>query len=373
MTGKSGQSGLAAVDQSILGQPPSPCSADIGEKILVWAQKHGRRNLPWQQEITPYKIWISEVMLQQTQVAKVIPYFQRFLTSFPSPRALAAAAEDDVLAHWSGLGYYSRARNLMQSARIVLECYGGVLPCDLQALQSLPGLGRSTAAAILSIGYEQRAPILDGNVKRILTRLFAVGGWPGKGSVQKRLWAYADAITPDHSPRAFTQAVMDFGATLCMRTEPACHTCPLTSDCEALRQDAVVGFPQSRPARSKPVRAARFLVVKNGEGELLLIRNDIRHGVWCGLWLFPQCHPEDDATAILKSTYGLDAEPIAAIPPFRHTFSHYHLDIHPLVLRVVRRAPMACVVPQQWCGRRAPLPGGVPTPVQRLFRQFSAP
>ena len=312
-------------------------------------------------------------MLQQTQVAKVIPYFQRFLTSFPTPRALAAAAEDDVLAHWSGLGYYSRARNLMQAARIVVEHYGGQLPRDLQALQSLPGLGRSTAAAILSLGYQQRAPILDGNVKRVLARLFAVVGWPGEGSIQKRLWDFSDAITPDHSPRAFTQAIMDFGATLCVRTEPACHACPLTGDCEALRRDAVADFPQSRPARPKPVRAARFLVVKNGEGELLLIRNNARHGVWQGLWLFPQCRPEDNPPVFLKSTFGLDAEPIASIPPFRHTFSHYHLDIHPLVLRVVRCAPMDCTGLQQWCGPQAPLPGGVPMPVQRLFRQFSAP
>jgi A/G-specific adenine glycosylase len=348
-------------------------SIEIGEKILVWAGKHGRCDLPWQQVITPYKVWISEVMLQQTQVAKVIPFFERFLTSFPTPLALAAAAEDDVLAHWSGLGYYSRARNLMQAARIVVERYGGQLPCNLQALQFLPGLGRSTAAAILSIGYEQRAPILDGNVKRVLARLFAVRGWPGEGSVQRQLWARSDAITPDYAPRAFTQAVMDFGATLCTRTEPACHTCPLTSDCEAVRQDAVADFPQSRPARSKPVRAARFLVVKNSEGELLLIRNDLRHGVWQGLWIFPQCRPEDNPPAFLKSTYGLDAEPIASVPAFRHTFSHYHLDIHPLILRAARRASTNCKLRLQWCGHRKPLSGGVPTPVQRLFGQFSAP
>lgn len=356
-----------------MGCLPDHCSAAIGERILAWAQKHGRRDLPWQQEITPYKVWVSEVMLQQTQVAKVIPFFERFLTTFPTPLALAAAAEDDVLAHWSGLGYYSRARNLMQAARIVVERYGGELPCDLQALESLPGLGRSTAAAVLSIGCEQRAPILDGNVKRVLARLFAVGGWPGESSVQKRLWDCSDAITLGHSPRAFTQAAMDFGATWCTRTEPACHTCPLTGDCEALRQNAVADFPQSRPARSKPVRAARFLVVKNGEGELLLIRNDVRHGVWQGLWIFPQCRPEDDPSAFLKSTYGLDAEPIASVPAFRHTFSHYHLDIHPLILRAGRPAFTNCKLRLQWCGHRKPLPGGVPTPVQWLFGQFSAP
>ena len=362
---------MTAIDcQAVINAVEETDSSAIGIKITAWGAQHGRDELPWQHAITPYKVWISEVMLQQTQVSKVIPFFQRFIAAFPDAELLAAASEDQLFALWSGLGYYTRARNLSRAAQIIVEQHGGQLPSDQVALEALPGLGRSTASAVRAIGFNQRAPILDGNVKRVLARLFAIEGWPGGSAVQKTLWELSELITPDNNPRAFTQSIMDFGATFCTRSAPNCCRCPLSRDCRAYQSGWPERYPAPKPQRNKPVRSAQFILVSNHNNELLLARNRNKRGVWRGLWLFPQCQSGADPVVAISEGYQLVARRVSRLPPFRHTFSHYHLDIEPIHLQIVEASEIAEHQDYQWSRSRESLQGGVPTPVQRLFDQF---
>lgn len=297
--------------------------------ILSWAEQHGRTHLPWQADITPYRVWISEIMLQQTQVATVIPYFQRFIDAFPTVAALAKSGEDEVLALWSGLGYYSRARNLRKTAEIVVHDYAGIFPESESGLQCLPGIGRYTAAAIVSIAFQIRAPILDGNVKRVLARFFAIEGWPGQSSVANRLWDLAETTTPDEQPRAYTQGVLDLGATVCTKASPDCQACPLSDHCQAYLLDLIEDYPTTKPKQAKPTRSVQFLMLYNPAGEWLLEKRPPT-GIWAGLWGFPECDLDTDIHSWLMEQWGLSVQSMSAQASFRHTFTHFYLHIHPL-------------------------------------------
>ena len=268
----------------------------FAERLLAWFADHGRHDLPWQRDPSPYGVWVSEIMLQQTQVATVIPYYERFMARFPDLAALAEAPLDEVLAHWSGLGYYARARNLHRAARQAMAEHGGRLPETIDALQALPGIGRSTAGAILSLALGQRHPILDGNVKRVLARHAAVAGWPGKAAVQRTLWELAEARTPRRRVADYNQAMMDLGATLCTRARPACERCPVAADCRAREQGLQTDYPGPRPRRELPERQVQMLLVRDPQGRVLLERRPPQ-GVWGGLWCLPELATEADPLA----------------------------------------------------------------------------
>lgn len=345
-------------------------STDFASRLLAWFDVHGRHDLPWQQPRTAYRVWLSEVMLQQTQVATVIPYFERFLARFPDFRALAAAPIDDVLALWAGLGYYARGRNLHAAARQIAAVHGGEMPRDFEAVQALPGIGRSTAAAILSQAFGDRHAILDGNVKRVLTRHAGVDGWPGEPAVSKRLWQVAERHLPNERLADYTQAIMDLGATLCTSRAPACTRCPLAADCVALREQRVAMLPTARPARQRPLRTAHLLVIENAAGELLIERR-APAGIWGGLWCLPVAEVDDSIEQLLGERYGLVGgipQPLAA---FRHAFTHFELELRPLRLRVgdtptaVRERDA-----QRWINiHRAELPG-LPAPVLQFLKRL---
>jgi A/G-specific adenine glycosylase len=320
----------------------------FAQRLLEWFDVHGRKNLPWQNPRTPYRVWISEVMLQQTQVATVVPYFVRFVARFPNVSALARAELDEVLHLWTGLGYYARGRNLHAAARRIAAEYEGELPADLDALTDLPGIGRSTAGAILSAGFGIRAPILDGNVKRVLARHHAVAGYPGESSTAAVLWAHADAHTPYRRIADYTQAIMDLGATLCTRANPRCNDCPIASTCTAFATDAIARYPYPKPRKALPVRRSRIFVVLDDRGDCLLERRPAT-GLWGGLWNPPEravdCTLFDFLTEIGASEMNVvDRHPI---PAFRHSFTHFHLDIEPIRVELASR-PLAIADADRW-------------------------
>ena len=310
--------------------------AEFQARLLAWFDHSGRHDLPWQHPPTPYRVWVSEVMLQQTQVATVIPYFERFMERFPDVQTLAAAPLDEVLALWAGLGYYARARNLHKAARQVVDERGGNFPDTLEAVMALPGIGRSTAGAILSLGSGQHHPILDGNCKRVLARVHTVEGWPGESAVLKELWRLAERYTPAERCRDFNQAMMDLGATVCTRARPACLLCPLNVGCEAYRTGTQEQYPAPKPRKELPIRRVRMLLLER-EGAVLLQRRP-PSGIWGGLWSLPECTPEADWEAVCREQVGLEPLAWQALPVLRHTFSHFRLDIEPLRVTVEERA-----------------------------------
>ncbi len=341
----------------------------FAQSLLAWYDMHGRKDLPWQRGRTPYRVWLSEIMLQQTQVATVIPYYERFLARFPDVRALAAAPLDEVLRWWAGLGYYARARNLHRCAQRIVTEHGGVIPRDLDVLRSLPGIGRSTAGAILALGYRQRHPILDGNVKRVLARRHALAGWPGDREIEQRLWKLAEQHTPMRRVAAYTQAIMDLGATVCTRVLPRCSACPVNGSCRAYRRGDQQRYPGKRPRRQLPVRSSRPLIVCNASGEVLLERRPPA-GIWGGLWGLPELRAgEDIQTWAARCGFALVRS--ATWPGFRHTLSHFHLDIHPIRVEVRRRSARAMEAAETlWYKERETLPVGVPAPVRRLLARL---
>ena len=311
----------------------------FAQRLLAWHDRFGRKDLPWQQDINPYRVWLSEIMLQQTQVATVIDYFERFVGRFPTVAHLAQAELDEVLHLWTGLGYYARARNLHKTAISVVSEHNGNFPATQEALEALPGIGRSTAGAIRAIAMGQQATILDGNVKRVLTRYHALAGYPGTASVTNQLWSYAEAHTPNERTGTYTQAIMDLGATLCRRRKPACSNCPVGDTCEAHIQGATDRYPEPKPKKQKPVRSARFFVVSLPGGATLLEQRP-QDGIWGGLWTPPQ---RDSATAPDRflADLGVADEAIEHThfaPVFRHTFTHFHLDIEPVYIRLNTRS-----------------------------------
>jgi len=338
--------------------------ADFAARLLAWFDEHGRKDLPWQRDITPYRVWISEIMLQQTQVATVIPYFERFMASFPDVTTLADASEDAVLAHWSGLGYYARARNLHKAARLVRDEHGGAFPESFDAVVALPGIGRSTAGAILSIACGQRHPILDGNVKRVLARHAAVDGWPGTTRVADTLWSLADDLTPTGRVADYTQAIMDLGATLCTRNRPACADCPVAADCRAFAAGDVDRYPGRKPKREKPLRQTTMLLAVAGN-ELYLERRPAS-GIWGGLWSLPET--DDDPVRWCAERLAGEPAETTRWATLRHSFSHYDLDILPVVLRLDDASRKVHDNDDgQWVALDADPPGGIAAPVRKLI------
>jgi A/G-specific adenine glycosylase len=342
----------------------------VSDRILDWYDKHGRHDLPWQQARTPYRVWIAEIMLQQTQVSTVIPYYERFMQSFPYLDTLAAASLDHVLEHWAGLGYYSRARNLHKAARIIAEEHGGDLPEDIDGLIALPGIGRSTAAAILAQALEQRYAILDGNVKRVLCRYHAVDGWPGKTAVQKQLWQYAEQHTPDNRVCDYTQAMMDMGATLCTRSSPACSRCPLQVDCKAFEQDKLKQYPNPRPKKALPVKTTRLLLLTHAETGQVLLEKRPPSGIWGGLWSLPEADVDESVNGVCEQRWGFKVLHNEDDTPFRHTFSHYHLDITPCRVHVQEGAAVVAETGAfSWCTTDEAQARALAAPIARIIRE----
>ena len=305
----------------------------FAERLLEWYRQHGRHDLPWQKDKTLYRTWVSEVMLQQTQVATVIPYFERFMQRFTDIAALADATQDEVLLHWAGLGYYSRARNMHKAARQIAEQHNGKFPHAYEEVLALPGIGPSTAGAILAQALGQRHAILDGNVKRVLARFQAIDGWPGQVQVTKQLWSWAEKYTPEQDAADYTQAIMDLGATVCTRSSAKCDVCPLMVDCQAYHSNRVADLPTRKPKKTLPVQEKRLLLIRNGDGEYLMEKRPSA-GIWGGLWSLPELAMEELVDEAVALNWQLMVNDYSDLPVFRHTFSHFHLDITPCEVRV---------------------------------------
>lgn len=338
-------------------------------KLIRWQRTSGRHDLPWQRTRDPYRIWLAEVMLQQTQVEAVIPYYKRFLARFPDLSSLARASQDDVLRLWSGLGYYARARNLLSAARLLLAEHGGSFPRDAASLVQLPGVGRTTAAAIAAFAFGHRAAILDGNVKRLLARYFGVSGYPGEPAVEQRLWALAESILPARSIEHYTQALMDLGAMVCTRTRPRCEACPVAGACVARSEHRVAELPSPRPRRAQPERKATWLVLRRGDQVLLERRPST--GLWGGLWTFPQIE-ERNLRDHCRRTLGCDVAAIRRLQPIEHGFTHFRLRAHPILCEL--RASLPCVQSSRyrWVNLARSPSVAVPAPVRRLLGTLSS-
>nr|WP_113865584.1 A/G-specific adenine glycosylase [Brenneria salicis]NMN92574.1 A/G-specific DNA-adenine glycosylase [Brenneria salicis ATCC 15712 = DSM 30166]RBP64592.1 A/G-specific DNA-adenine glycosylase [Brenneria salicis ATCC 15712 = DSM 30166]RLM31365.1 A/G-specific adenine glycosylase [Brenneria salicis ATCC 15712 = DSM 30166] len=347
----------------------------FAHQVLNWYQRYGRKTLPWQLEKTPYKVWLSEVMLQQTQVATVIPYFQRFMARFPDVNALANAPLDEVLHLWTGLGYYARARNLHKAAQTIASRHDGVFPTTFDEVADLPGVGRSTASAILSLSLGQHYPILDGNVKRVLARCYAVDGWPGKKEVEKRLWTLSEAVTPADGVSQFNQAMMDLGAMVCTRSRPKCELCPLNTGCIAYVNQNWTQYPGKKPKQTLPEKTGWFLLLQQGSKVWLQQRPAV--GLWGGLFCFPQFSARHELEQWVQQR-GLNVNALQQLNAFRHTFSHFHLDIVPFWLHVGeqdRSLQRSCVDEGAglWYNLAQPPAVGLATPVKRLLRELAPP
>lgn len=350
----------------------TPLQSQFAKHLLAWFDAHGRHDLPWMHPRTPYRVWLSEIMLQQTQVATVIPYFLRFIDALPDLPALAGAPADQVLALWSGLGYYSRARNLHTSAQRCMALHDGDLPRDFDALLALPGIGRSTAAAILAQAWNERFAILDGNVKRVLTRLHGIDGWPGLPSVEKRLWQIAERQLPDSGARMadYTQAQMDLGATVCTRSHPRCELCPFTDDCIAKQRNRIRELPASRPKKTLPQRETRMLWLRDDTGRTLLHRRP-PSGIWSSLWSLPEADDDEEIGAIARCHARIEADTaIIELPAIDHVFSHFRLRIQPRLIDVVAaRAKVGENDDLRWTHQNEFASLGIPAPVRKLIEE----
>jgi A/G-specific adenine glycosylase len=335
--------------------------------VIAWQRRHGRHDLPWQNTRDPYRLWLSEIMLQQTQVAAVIPYYARFLARFPTLEALADAPVDDVLQLWSGLGYYARARNLHRAAQAVVTEHGGQFPRDPAAIEALPGIGRSTAAAIAAFAYGTRAAILDGNVKRVFARHFGVRGWPGTPTVAEQLWAFAEAVVPARGIEAYTQGLMDLGATICTRT-PQCAACPLAATCVAKAQGLTARIPASKPKKALPHRRTAMLIALHA-GCVLLEKRPAR-GIWGGLWSLPEAAVEQAPAGPWTTVLGRGRHRAEALAPVEHGFTHYRLTIEPCVVRLAR--PLADRAGWVWLPLAEAHGAALPAPVKRILAAVAA-
>ena len=360
-------------------------------KLLDWFDEHGRHDLPWQKNRNAYRVWVSEIMLQQTQVTTVIPYFSNFMTQFPDIYTLAAALIDDVLALWTGLGYYSRARNLHKCAQQVVTQWQGHFPAQLEALMTMPGIGRSTAAAIISQAFNQPAAILDGNVKRVLARFYAIDGWPGQGQVEKQLWQLAENLTPTQRNADYTQAIMDLGATICKRQRPLCIACPMQDECSALAQHKTEILPSRKPKKEIPTKHTWALLMMNHNHEVLLQQRPSQ-GIWGRLWslaeftsqqtlkdyiaqlgLYNKPHPYK--TQANDSNLGNNSVSIETLPVIKHAFSHYKLHIHPTKVQLPENVLTTALDTvketgnSQWIDYQQSQKIGLPSPIKKLIYQ----
>jgi A/G-specific adenine glycosylase len=343
----------------------------FSSRIVRWQQRNGRHTLPWQSSCVssrdPYRIWLSEIMLQQTQVATVIPYFERFTARFPDLASLAAAHEDDVLALWSGLGYYSRARNLHAAARILVENHGGAFPSSPEAIAQLPGVGRSTAAAVAALAFSQRCAILDGNVRRVLARHGGIAGWPGDKKVEARLWQLAESLLPQRDIEAYTQGMMDLGALVCTRSQPACSACPVSADCIAHVQHRTAELPAPRPKKALPERQVQMLLLLD-RGELMLEKRPSR-GIWGGMWSLPELDPEADPAGHCRDRFGFTTQSLQAWPQLSHSFTHFRLHILPVRMELAARR--ATLPGQIWLPPADALDAALPAPVRKLVARLA--
>jgi A/G-specific adenine glycosylase len=345
-------------------------ASEFQKQVLEWFDQYGRKDLPWQQDIHPYRVWVSEIMLQQTQVQTVIPYFQRFMQELPTVHALAAADEDLVLHLWTGLGYYARARNLHRSAKTVVKDFDGEFPGSVEALCELPGIGRSTAGAIRSIAFQQPAAILDGNVKRVLARYAAISGWPGQSTVLKQLWELAEELAPEQRVADYSQAMMDLGATLCVRATPRCELCPLEHACQARAKHSQAEYPGRKPRKTLPVKSTTMLMVINPDDEIYLAKRPPT-GIWGGLWSFPELDDPAQADQFCQDTFATSTDDVELWDLHRHTFSHYHLDIRPALVRL-QKAPQSVMEggQQLWYNSAQPDSIGLAAPIARLLQKL---
>lgn len=338
--------------------------------VLKWYEQYGRKTLPWQIEKSSYHVWLSEVMLQQTQVATVIPYFNRFIKHFPKITDLAHAPIDDVLHLWTGLGYYARARNLHKAAKMVTDKFKGHFPTLFDDVVALPGVGRSTAGAILSLSQNQHYPILDGNVKRVLTRFFAVEGWPGNKNIENRLWQLSEQVTPKHEVAKFNQAMMDIGAMVCTRTKPKCNLCPLQSDCIANQTDSWQQYPTKKPKTAIPEKSAYFLMLEYNQ--CIWLEKRPPSGIWGGLYCPPQFATKQALINWLNDC-GIQTTPPQQLISFRHTFSHFHLDIIPIHCIMVNNTKCLDESNGYWYNLTAENAKiGLATPIYNLLQQLNA-
>ncbi len=335
----------------------------FAQRLIRWQKRHGRHDLPWQRTRDAYAVWLSEIMLQQTQVATVIPYYERFLRRFPDLATRAAAPAQDVMALWSGLGYYARARNLHAGAKAVVAEYGGTFPRDPELIAALPGIGRSTANAIAAFCFGARTAILDGNVKRVLCRHFAIDGFPGKPAVERELWRLAESLLPPAEVGPYLQAQMDLGATVCVRGRPACGACPLADSCVALREDRIAELPAAKPRRALPEKTVTALLARHRSRVLLELRPPT--GIWGGLLSLPEV-PAGLAPADFAAQLGFHAERIEVLPPLRHTFTHFRLKLLPLLCEVEPQPGLA-EPGRQWLGAAELAAAPLPTPIRRLL------
>ncbi len=353
----------------------------FAERLLGWFDLHGRKSLPWQENPTHYRVWVSEVMLQQTQVATVIPYSGRFMARFPTIEALAAAPIDEVLHLWTGLGYYARARNLHAGARALIERHGGTFPRKLEEVTALPGIGRSTAGAILALSRGERHPILDGNAKRVLARVFGIEGDPSSAGVLKALWARSEACTPEARAAEYTQAIMDLGATLCTRTRPACTVCPMNEGCVAAREGRQAALPGVKQRRERKAREAVLLLAESGKdaARSVLLERRPPSGIWGGLWSPPEFESESEALAWCRRELGAP-ESSEALAPIDHAFTHFDLRLNPLRVRCAPAVAAAAGAGmgggsagvregdgRLWYALEAPPKVGLPQPIRELF------
>lgn len=342
----------------------------FAKAILTWYDNYGRKNLPWQQNKTAYSVWLSEIMLQQTQVATVIPYYERFMQRFPTVTDLANAEQDEVLHYWTGLGYYARARNLHKAAKTVAEQYNGEFPTDIEAMNALPGVGRSTAAAVLSSVHKQPHAILDGNVKRTLARSFAIEGWPGKKTVENQLWQYAEMHTPKQDVDKYNQAMMDMGAMICTRSKPKCSLCPVEEFCQAKQQGNPLDYPGKKPKTTKPEKETWFVILRHGNEVWLEQRP--QSGIWGGLFCFPESNDSKIENALDKRAIH-DKQVLSKkqLIAFRHTFSHYHLDITPVLLELSTKPDMVMEANKGlWYNLHKPEEVGLAAPVKQLLQSL---
>ncbi len=339
---------------------------NFSKSLISWYKKHGRHDLPWQCDPTPYHVWVSEIMLQQTQVNTVIPYYTRFIDRFPDIQSLANAKLDEVLSHWAGLGYYARGRNLYHAAQTICDDHGGTIPSSKEKLLTLPGIGRSTAGAIMALAFDQRHAILDGNVKRVLSRFYAISGWPGESAVEKQFWQLAESLTPKKNVSRYTQAMMDLGATVCMRSQAKCDICPISQRCLARQEESQYKYPTPKPKKAIPFRKIVFLLLENKAGEILFQRRPPT-GIWGGLWCFPECSPDDDIEKWLLAKMGFSGSITRKLTVIKHTLTHFRMEILPIHLKVKQCNNIKEKDDHRWCLSGDALKFGVPVPVKNLL------
>ncbi len=353
-------------------QPKQPQSnLAFTTKLLAWFDKNGRKNLPWQNPRTPYHVWVSEVMLQQTQVKTVIPYFERFITRFPTLEALAKASEDEILAHWAGLGYYSRGRNLQKAAQIIVQEMQSCMPSDFKQLVSLPGIGESTAAAILSLAFNQPAAILDGNVKRILSRYFLIAGNPEQTTTKKIFKQHAENCLPQTQAADYTQAIMDLGALVCTPKNPSCPQCPVQNHCLAHRENLVAQYPEKPPKKTRPTKEAQFILLHDKHQATIYLEKRPAKGIWGGLWSLPSLEKSSCAISYVEQTHGLQVYTNYPLPYLEHIFTHFKLQLYPRALGVQAHLTQQ-ILPKngRWVHIEQLGEYGLAKPIQMIIEQF---